>query len=318
MISRAAASRSRSYSQDCLHTSRFPVAKSSTIGSLLFDYLSRTRARKLRICGAGSTSVPFFMTPNRAVRLECRSRPRGSIARPLVARCDPPPSAVLRQLTERSVAPFPPAPDTSLIYAGECARIHPPTNVVVGIELRLGRRNGFSPNVRLADGSLLFSQPDFLDPYHIRNDLYVQRNGVETRLTRGARLSAPDVRADGEIVAVQNSPGTTRLVRVSRDARTIVPITGTSLDNNFDPRWSPDGSRIAAVMPRLLSKSDSRAEAPDVHLAQRAPINSRPTGHPTGGDRLSSGGVDLRRSSSDGLRSSDCLALLMPPPSLRA
>ena len=98
------------------------------------------------------------------------------------------------------------------------------------------------------DGDSL-SQPDFLDPYHIRNDLYVQRGGVEMRLTRGARLSAPDPRTDGEIVAVQDVPATTRLVRVSRDGRSIVPLTQTNLDVQWsDPRWSPDGSRIAAVM----------------------------------------------------------------------
>jgi hypothetical protein len=105
-----------------------------------------------------------------------------------------------------------------------------------------------SPNVRLADGSILFSQPEFLDAYHIWNDLYVQRRGVEIRLTHGARLSSPDARADGEIVAIQNAPGTTRLVRVSRDAHAINPISQTSLDEQWaDPRWSPDGSRIAAV-----------------------------------------------------------------------
>ena len=106
-----------------------------------------------------------------------------------------------------------------------------------------------SPNVRMPDGSILFSQPEFLGPYHIRNDLYVERNGNETRLTNGARLNSPDARADGEIVAVQDVPATTRLVRVSRDGRTIAALTPTDLDEQWsDPRWSPDGSRIAAVM----------------------------------------------------------------------
>src|SRR5665811_1861509 len=82
-------------------------------------------------------------------------------------------------------------------------------------------------------------RPDFLDPYHIRNDLYVERNGSQTRLTTGARLTAPDARADGEIVAVQDEPATTRLVRLSRDGRTLVPLTSTSIDVQWaDPRWS--------------------------------------------------------------------------------
>jgi hypothetical protein len=158
-----------------------------------------------------------------------------------------------RQLTSTGrVALFPRwLGDTSLIYAGNKGREVPSAYEVSlsGRERGLGRRNGLSPNVRLPDGSILFSQPDFLDPYHIRNDLYVQRNRVETRLTHGARLSSPDARGDGAIVAVQDVPATTRLVRVSRDGRTIVPITPTSLDEQWsDPRWSPDGARIAAVM----------------------------------------------------------------------
>ena len=100
----------------------------------------------------------------------------------------------------------------------------------------------------MPDGGFLFSQPDYLDPYHIRNDLYVDRKGSQTRLTIGARLTAPDVRADGEIVAVQDAPATTRLVRLSQDARTLVAITPTSIDVQWsDPRWSPDGTRIVAV-----------------------------------------------------------------------
>jgi hypothetical protein len=140
--------------------------------------------------------------------------------------------------------------DTSLIYSGDKGREVPAAyeTSLSGREHTLGRRNGVSPNVRLSDGSILFSQPEFFDAYHIWSDLYVQKNGAERRLTNGARLSSPDARADGEIVAVQNAPGTTRLVRLSRDARVITAITPTSLDEQWaDPRWSPDGSRIAAV-----------------------------------------------------------------------
>jgi hypothetical protein len=118
----------------------------------------------------------------------------------------------------------------------------------VGVLRGLGRRTDATPNVRLADGSILTAQLEFASPYEIRSDLYVQRGRRLHRLTKGARLSAPDARADGEIVAVQSLPGTTVLVRVSRDGRTIRAITAASPDTQWaQPRWSPDGRSIAAV-----------------------------------------------------------------------
>ncbi|MDP9202619.1 MAG: hypothetical protein M3P26_11900 [Gemmatimonadota bacterium] len=262
MVARAAALANRLPTLQELSpgTSRFPGGEVVYVyGSLLFDYLSRTR-------GPGSirefvergsrTPFPFLMTPisRRAFGMSFQTawqHWRDSLVREMRA-----PHEVMagwRQLTSAGrLALFPRwVSDTSLIYAGDKAREMPSAYEVSlsGRERSLGRRNGVSPNVRLPDGSILFSQPDFLDPYHIRNDLYVQRNGSEARLTRGARLSSPDARGDGEIVAIQDVPATTRLVRVSRDGRTIVPITQTSHDEQWsDPRWSPDGSRIAAVM----------------------------------------------------------------------
>lgn len=243
-------------------TSRFPGGEVVYIyGSLLFDYLSRTR-------GPGSirdfvergsrTPLPFVLTPISRGAFGMSFQTAWEHWRDSLVREAGTPREVMpgwRQVTSAGrLALFPRwLGDTSLIYAGNKGREVPSAYKVslAGKERRIGRRNGTSPNVPLADGGILFSQPDFLDPYHIRNDLYVQRGGAELRLTRGARLSAPDARADGEIVAVQDVPATTRLVRVSRDGRTIVPLTQTNLDEQWaDPRWSPDGSRIAAVMQR--------------------------------------------------------------------
>lgn len=113
---------------------------------------------------------------------------------------------------------------------------------------RLTRRNGLEPNVPLNDGALLFSQLEYRSPVHIRSDLYVERDGRVRRLTKDARLTLPDARADGVIVAVQAIPGATRLVRVSADGRVIAPVTrGTEDEQWTDPRWSPDGTRIAAI-----------------------------------------------------------------------
>ena len=110
------------------------------------------------------------------------------------------------------------------------------------------RRSAAGPNVRMPDGSLLFAQVEYTDPYHVRSDLYVERGGRSHRLTRGARLFAPDVRAtDGAIVAVRTGAGTTSLVRVSASGR-VVPLTAASPDTQWtEPRWSPDGAHLAAA-----------------------------------------------------------------------
>jgi hypothetical protein len=262
MVARAAALANRVPTLQELSpgTSRFPGGEVVYIyGSLLFDYLSRTRGpgsiREFVERGA-KTPFPFILTSTSRAAFGMSFQTawrhwRDSLAREVRA-----PHEVMpgwRQITSAGrVALFPRwLSDTSLIYAGNKAREVPGAYEVSlsGKEHRLGRRNGVSSNVRLRDGSILFSQPEFLGPYHIRNDLYVERNGVETRLTRGGRLTSPDARGDGEIVAVQDVPATTRLVRVSRDGRRIAPLTASDLDEQWsDPRWSPDGSRIAAVM----------------------------------------------------------------------
>ncbi len=140
--------------------------------------------------------------------------------------------------------------DGRIVFAGDRGRETPAAYEVdtAGHLRRIGRRVGVEPDVPLADGSLLTAQLEYEGPYEIRSDLYVQRGRRLERLTHGARLSEPDVRADGEIIAVQGDPGTTSLVRVSRDGRRLHPITMASLDTQWaQPRWSPRGDMIAAV-----------------------------------------------------------------------
>ncbi len=114
---------------------------------------------------------------------------------------------------------------------------------------RIGRRNSRSPNAVLPDGSLLYSQLEYVSPYNVRSDLYVTPpRGSTRRLTHGARLALPDARRDGRIVAVQIVPAGTRLVLVSADGRSIAPITNGGPDEQWtEARWSPDGTHIAAV-----------------------------------------------------------------------
>jgi hypothetical protein len=278
-------------------TSRYPGGQVIYIyGSLLFDYLSRTRGpgsiREFVERGA-KTPLPFILTltSRSAFGMSFQTaweQWRDSLLRETRAPHDAMPG--WRQLTNAGhVALFPRwLGDTTLVYSGDRARETPAAYQVTvsGRETRLGRRNGTGTNVRLPDGSLLFSQPEYLDPYHIRNDLYVQRHGSQIRLTTGARLTTPDVRADGEIVAVQDEPATTRLVRLSPDGRRISPITSAGIDVQWsDPRWSPDGSRIAAVkQSRGRSEIviiDSDGKAIDSFGATRA-INSNPSWSPDG------------------------------------
>ncbi|HEX7939282.1 MAG TPA: hypothetical protein VF483_09850, partial [Gemmatimonadaceae bacterium] len=106
-----------------------------------------------------------------------------------------------------------------------------------------------SANIYLPNGDLLYTQQEYVNPYDFRSDLYVDRaRGGTRRLTVGARLADPDARKDGLIVAMQTLPAVTRLALVSMDGRRITPLTSATLDEQWtEPRWSPDGTRIAAI-----------------------------------------------------------------------
>ncbi|HZE07704.1 MAG TPA: hypothetical protein VE110_03010 [Gemmatimonadaceae bacterium] len=261
MIARAAALANRIPTLQELSpiTSRFPGGEVVYVyGSLLFDYLSRTRGpgsiRDFVERGA-KTPLPFILTlTSRSAFGEsfqtAWEKWRDSLSREMKAT----PAGIngWAELTRAGrIALFPRwLGDTAIMYSGDKGREVPAAYQMSldGRETNLGRRNGTGTNEPLPGGGILFSQPEYVDPYHLREDLYVQRDGRETRLTNGARLSTPDVRADGEIVAVQDVPATTRLVRISSRGGSIRPITPETLDTQWmDPRWSPDGSRIVAV-----------------------------------------------------------------------
>jgi hypothetical protein len=261
MIARAAALANRVPSLQDLSTStsRFPGGEVVYVyGSLLFDYLARTRGpasvRDFIERGA-KTPFPFVLTwtSRRAFGESFQTaweQWRDSLEREMKT-----PHTLMpewRELTRTGrVALFPRwLGDTAIIYAGDKGREVPALYEVLpdGREKNLGRRNGADANIRLPDGSVVFSQPDYTDPYHLREDLYIQRGSQQRQLTYGARLSSVDVRSDGEVVAVQDLPATTRLVRINARGGPIRPITIGNIDTQWlDPRWSPDGSRIVAL-----------------------------------------------------------------------
>ena len=101
-----------------------------------------------------------------------------------------------------------------------------------------------------ADGSLVTTMVDAVDPYRYYSDLYVIRpNGDRDRITRRARLLEPDVhRATGRIVAIRGGAGTNVPVVMDADGSGARELGAPSPDVHWTkPRWSPDGTRIAVA-----------------------------------------------------------------------
>ncbi|HEX7977569.1 MAG TPA: hypothetical protein VF461_03150, partial [Gemmatimonadaceae bacterium] len=227
-------------------------------GSLFVDWLARNHGEasiRRFIDAQGAQLVPYWLDPaarsafgmsfGRAYTLWS-----DSVRRSVAARREPLPG--WRELTRHGF--FATAPrwldDTTLVYTGSDGRETNAAYLVTtsGRQVRLGRRNSRSASVPMPGGGFLFAQIDFTNPGVVRSDLYVQRDGRVTQLTHGARLIQPDVRSDGEIIAVQLGPARSTLVRVDALTHAIAPLTlGVPEDVYAEPRWSPDGRRIAVA-----------------------------------------------------------------------
>ncbi|HVF41227.1 MAG TPA: hypothetical protein VM939_15090 [Gemmatimonadaceae bacterium] len=260
MIARAAAEANRipRIGELSRATSRFPGGETVyAYGGFVFDHLARTRGPEsvARFIELASSSI-FPLTLNQRAKKafgisfdDAWKQWSDSLVRTARPR---PPMQAWRELSRdgRYVGAPRWVDDSTIVYAASTGR--DVTSLyeaqLDGSIRRLSRRNGLGASVPIAGGGLLFSQADYTNPFNILNDLYVEKNGRQARLTRGARLWAPDVRRDGSIVAVQNISGSTRLVRVTSDGKTISPLTaGDATTQWSDPRWSPVGTRIAAI-----------------------------------------------------------------------
>jgi hypothetical protein len=265
MIARAAAIDHRFPSLGALSLAqgRFPFGEFAYgYGSLFIDYLARTRGEShVRdfVEKSSADIIPYLVNiPAKqgfGVSFSQAWREFRDSVEKSVNHSDPSTSLGMtsyRDLTRDGTFVLAPRwlDDNSLIYSGTPGRESFGAYRVDlnGKRTRVGRRNSRSPNIALSNGDLLYSQIDFVNYYQSRSDLWTQHGGREHQLTFGQRLTSPDARADGEIVAQQILPGTTRLVRVSRDGKTVTPITTGSFDEQWtEPRWSQRGDRIAAV-----------------------------------------------------------------------
>lgn len=250
-------------------TPDFPLGQTPYVyGSLLVDYLARTQgAFKVRrfIDESAGRSFPWLLNYNASTAFgldfdRAFASWTDSIRRSVVPVNPALPKT--RELTTRGwfAQRLRWASDSSIVYGRDDGRSRPVLALVntgsrSGESRAVAERSSLDATALLADGSRIFAQLDFTDPYTVRSDLYRERDGATERLTNGARLTQPDARCAaaagstpcGAItVAVQLVAGSTRLVRVT--GSTITPLTSTSTDTLWsDPRWSRDGFRIAAV-----------------------------------------------------------------------
>jgi hypothetical protein len=260
MLARAAAEANRLPRIDELSriTSRFPGGEVVyTYGAFILDYLARTR---------GPDKIPKFVDVTSKVvypfSLNAKAKRafgisfenawrdwRDSLVR--VSKASPP-LPDWRELThEGRLVSFPRwIGDTALIYTASNGKdvTQAYTIDLKGNRQSLGRRNSLDPNVIGPDGAIYFTQSDFTDAFHYRNDLYVSRNGEVKRLTHGARLTHIDVAADGTIVGVQAVPGSTILVRITPSG-VVSPITSASPTVQWaDPRFGPGSSNFVLAV----------------------------------------------------------------------
>ena len=255
-------------------TTQFPLGQVPyAYGSLLIDYLARAQgAPKVRdfIEATASRTVPFLLNENASASFgisfdSAYHAWSDSVAR-TARRSAGAPTQLTRPtlLTTRGWAAeaIRWTSNNELIYAANTGRDLPALHVVntaTGATRALADRTTAGTTSPLRDGSRVFAQDDLTDPYTVRSDLYREAPGIDgtvattTRLTTGARLVQPDARCASptgacvaRTVAVQLTPGSSRLVLVSGD--TVTPITSSALDTIWaEPRWSHDGSRIVAA-----------------------------------------------------------------------
>ena len=280
-------------------TSRFPGGEIAyAYGSLFLDYLGRTygdSAIRAFVDAQSAQLIPF--TLDRAARegfgvsfSDAFHAWRDSVTR--TAGANVPPLPGWRELTTRGYYASSPRwlDDSTLVYTGTDGR---ETNAAYalttsGRRMRLGRRDASGANDVLSGGQLLFAQLDFTAPDQLRSDLYVASpDGDVRRLTHGARLVQPDAAANGTIVAVQLAPARASLVLLDPNGNLLRVLRAAGPDETWsEPRWSPDGRRIAVSHRRHGGTFTIEVITPDapgyVEIARSRAELSSPSWSPDG------------------------------------
>jgi hypothetical protein len=237
----------------------FPYGNSPYVfGSLFMDYLARTRGDHMRALVESEANqwIPLWLDrpARQAFGISFTAAWRKWSDSVTNTAGDPSlPVPGWRYLTVGGgTASYPRwADDTAITFTGTTGRsaLEARSVTLDGSVSGLERRNSESPTLLGTSDHRLFTQLEYVDAYHIRSDLFVQRGRHTVRLTTGARLTVPDRRGDGRIVAVQTLPAATRLVTLWSDGSDMTPLTSGSEDEQWaEPRWSPDGAYVAAAL----------------------------------------------------------------------
>ena len=138
---------------------------------------------------------------------------------------------------------------------------------------RIARVDGAHAFAWTPDGrSIVFSQSTLVDNARRFGDLFRVdiASGTVSRLTRSARLASPDLHPSGRtLVAVQYDSEKSRLVRVDAQSGALSPLTELSSETAWGPaRWSPDGTRLAALRFTRGASFDLVLLSADGHVLQ--------------------------------------------------
>lgn len=150
------------------------------------------------------------------------------------------------------------------------------------------RRNGLAPAAWASGQTLITTQYELVDPYTIYSDLYTQINGNPERVTRGARVDGVDVDRSGrKLLMTAHARGMTSIVQRAADNGAERVIAQPRPDVQWVlPRWSPDGTLIAAQRWRLGGTHDvvvmDTLGAILLELGQAGAVHGQPTWSPDG------------------------------------